>query len=67
MWVVEAWRAYSAAMSQGLTLVHIRAQRKRFCGIWGAFRGCLGGVQVVSGGIRGYLESILCQKRLRLS
>jgi len=31
-------------MWQGLTLVHFSAQRKRFCGIGGAFRGCLGGV-----------------------
>ena len=37
-----------------------------FCGIGGAFRNCLGGVQEVSMGIRGYLGYTLCHKRLRL-
>ena len=59
---------------QGLTLLHISAQRKRFLGDRGCnqglFKRCLGGVrgyQGVSGGISVYLWCILCQKRLRLS
>jgi len=38
-----------------------------FCGIGGACRGGLGGVQEMLGGIRGCAGCILCQKRLRLS
>jgi hypothetical protein len=33
---------YARADDQGLTLVHFSAQRKRFRGIGGAFRSCLG-------------------------
>jgi len=53
--------------NQGLTLVHVSAQRKRF--VWdrgafrGEFRGCLGGVR----GFEGCRGCVLCQKRLRLS
>jgi hypothetical protein len=38
-----------------------------FCGKGGAFRGCLGVVEQVLGGIWGCLGCILCQKWLRLS
>jgi len=37
------------------------------CEIGGAFRRCSGGVLGVVGGMTGYLECILCEKRLRLS
>ena len=56
---------------QGLTLVHVSAQRERF--LWdrvcfqGLCTGCPGGVYEVFGSIRGRLGCILCQKRLRLS
>jgi len=38
-----------------------------FCGTGAACGGCLGGVQVMLGDIRGCLGFILCQKRLKLS
>jgi len=38
-----------------------------FCGTGGAVGGCLGGVLEVLRVMRGCLECILCQKRLRLS
>ena len=50
---------------QGHTLVHFSVSA--FCGIGVACRGCLGGAYEVSGGSRGCLLCILCQKRLRLS
>ena len=40
-------------LRQGLTLVHFSAQRKRFLWVGGAYRGCLGDAQEVSGDIRG--------------
>ena len=52
---------------QGLTLVHFSAQRKRFLRERGCIQGLFRGVQEVSGGMRGCLDRILCQKRLRLS
>jgi len=36
-------------------------------GIGGASRSCSGGVYEMLGGIRGFSDCILCQKRLRLS
>jgi len=63
-------KVLSSFAGQGLTLVHFSAQRKRF--LWdrgcieGLFRGCSGGLRG-SGGIRGCVGCILCQKRLRLS
>jgi hypothetical protein len=38
---------------QGLTLVHLSAQRKRFCRLGGALRGCLWDVYGVVKGRRG--------------
>jgi len=56
-------------VSQGLTLVHFSAQRKRFLWDKGVHSGNVKGVfsRCCAGGIRGYLRCILCQKRLRLS
>ena len=39
---------------QGLTLVHFSAQRKRILWDRGAIRGCLGGFQELSGGVKEY-------------
>jgi len=55
------------AVKQGLTLVHFRLNASAFCGMGGAFRGCLGGVQEVRWRMRVYIGCILCKKRLRLS
>ena len=49
------------APGRGLQSSTVRLDISAFC------RGCLGGVQEVSGDIMGYLWCILCQKRLRLS
>ena len=59
--------ASSTEHGQGLTLVHFSAHRERFLWDRGCIWGCLGAVQEVRGGIRGCLDRILCQKRLRLS
>jgi hypothetical protein len=56
-----------AAGGRGLHSSTFQLSLSAFCGIGGAFRGCLGGVQGVSGGIRGWLRYILYQKRFRLS
>ena len=60
-----------AAPDQGLTLVHLSAQRKRFRLDRGCIQGvCTGWLRGVFGafrGIRGCLECILYQKQLRLS
>ena len=52
---------------RGLHSLTSQLNLSAFCGTWGAFRGCVGGVEEVSGGIRGCLGCILCQTRLRLS
>ena len=52
---------------RGLHSSTFRLNVSAFCGIRGACWGCLGGDQDVSGGMRGCLGCILCQKRLRLS
>ena len=49
---------------RGLRLSTLWLNLSAFCGIGGAFRGCLSGVQGVSGGMVG---CVLCQKRLRSS
>ena len=41
-------------VNQGLALVHFSAEFQRILWDRGAFRGCLGGVKVVSGGIKEY-------------
>jgi len=46
--------SYNGATCQGRALVHFSAQLKRLLWDRGAFEGCLGGIQEVSGGIRGY-------------
>jgi len=54
----------ATSAAQGLTLVHVSAQRKRF--LWD--RGCI--YELFKGalwGTRGMLRVYLCQKRLRLS
>ena len=55
------------AAIRGLHSSTFRLNVSAFCGIGGAFKGCLGGVQEVLGGIRGCSGCILCQERLRLS
>jgi len=45
----------------------LRLNASAFCGIGGTFRGCLGSVYDVRGGIRGFSGCILYQERLRLS
>jgi hypothetical protein len=57
----------AGARDQGLTLVHFSTQRKRFCGVWGEYKGCLGGVQEVLWRIRKRLGCISGQKWIRLS
>jgi hypothetical protein len=52
---------------RGLHSSTFRLNVSALCGIGGAFRGCLGVVYGVSGGIGGRLGCISCQKRLRLS
>ena len=54
-------------MFRGLHSSTFRLNLSDFCGIGGAFRGCVGSVQEVSGGIKEYHGCVLCHKRLRLS
>ena len=55
------------ALGRGLHSSTSQLNLSAFRGIGGALRGCVRGVQEVSGGIRGYLGYVLCQKRLKLS
>jgi hypothetical protein len=54
-------------VGRGLHSSTFRLNVSAVCGIGGAFRCCLRGERGVSGGIRGCLGYISCQKRLRLS
>jgi hypothetical protein len=51
----------------GLLSSTFRLNVNPFCEIGRALRSCLWSVQEVSGGIMGYVGSILCKKRLSLS
>ena len=63
-----AWRnTWGRVRGRGLHSPTFQLNLSALCGIGGASRGCLGGVREVSGGIKGCLRCILCQKRLRLS
>ena len=68
---VISWRTAAPTASQGLTLVHFSARRKRF--VWdrgcikGLFRGYFRGVLGMLGTISVCLGCVLFQKRLRLS
>jgi len=58
----------SLLLGRGLHSSTFRLNVSAFYGIGSAFRGCFtGGVQGVSGGLRGCPRCVLCQKRLRLS
>ena len=57
----------SAPMIMGLYSSTFRLNISAFCGIGGAFRGCLEGVEEVLRGIRGCSGCILGQERLKLS
>ena len=58
---------HSVSLGRGLRSFTLRLNASTFCGIRGAFRGCLGGVWEVSGVIGGRLGCILCKKGFRLS
>jgi len=58
---------WSSPKARGLHSSTFRLNVSAFCGTGGAFRGCLRSVWEVLGGIRGCLQCILCQTRLRLS
>jgi hypothetical protein len=55
------------ARGRGFHSSTFRLNVNAFCGIGAAFRGCFTCVCVELGDIRGCLEFIKCQKRLRLS
>ena len=55
------------AEGQGVHSFTLQLNVSASCGIGGAFRGCLGGVQGVSGVVRACVGCVLWQTRLRLS